>query len=220
MYALQVIGAIARCIMRRHRPGGRTALLDDMRQFMRQQMISRAGARFVLACAKNDVVADRIGQCIDRTRGFRRSRIRVHPDTTEIGTKARFHRSTGGLGQRLPSRCEYLMHDRRGFGTCLVIGSGVLSRNAIRAARFALFLTAPAALTAQHALDGPITQRAMKIPGSHSRDYLVGHAIRFFFIDVVGRADRKLCLQKSGAERFLKGAVADGSLQVGEGIVE
>src|SRR6266436_10367825 len=89
------------------------ALLDNVRQFMGQQLLSRCSPRRILLRGENYIRSDCIGECIDSSCGFSGTRIGVDANSAEIMAKTRFHEGAAGRVERLTGRAQHFVNDRR-----------------------------------------------------------------------------------------------------------
>jgi hypothetical protein len=92
-----------------------STLLNDVGQFVRQQISSGSAAGRVLPRSKDHFPSDGVRQGIHSPCGFRCVCIRMHANMTEVVAEARLHESACGGIKRFPWRAQYLMDDRRYF---------------------------------------------------------------------------------------------------------
>ena len=96
------------------------ALLDDMCQFVRQQLLSDSGGRLVLIGLERDMRADGVGPRANVLNPLASLRVSVNADLAEVVAQARLQLGTRGGIQRLARRVQHLVdgrrHDRRRAG--------------------------------------------------------------------------------------------------------
>ena len=89
------------------------ALLHHVREFMREQSLSRMRCRPELPCSEYNVVSDSVCSCIHRPSQFSGLPIGMDPHIAEVTTEARLHKSAYRRIERLPRRTQYVVHNRR-----------------------------------------------------------------------------------------------------------
>jgi hypothetical protein len=97
--------------------------LDDVRQLVRDQPLTFVRARCERPPQEDDVVRNRVGQCIDRRGRFVGRSVRVDADAAEVCAVRPAELSAQVRRQRLPRRLDGVMHDRRNMGTVTKDGS-------------------------------------------------------------------------------------------------
>src|SRR6185503_15358225 len=95
------------------------ALLDDVRQLMRNKPPTVARVRAISTGAEDDVASDRISQRIDRMSGRAGAFIGVNTNVTEVASKTWFHECARRAIERMTGRAEnivdYLRRATRSF---------------------------------------------------------------------------------------------------------
>src|SRR4051794_18061596 len=90
-------------------------LLDRMGQFMGQKLPLCVRLMPVQSRPEHHVVAGRKGERINSTSSFRRLRVGVYTDLTEIVPEPWLEVGTRSGVQGLPGRAQYLVHDAGRF---------------------------------------------------------------------------------------------------------
>jgi hypothetical protein len=67
-------------------------LLQNVRDFMRQEMLSAFCVRRVLPLPEHHVPTDRVRPCVHCVRGSRRLTVRVDPHAAEVMREPLFHK--------------------------------------------------------------------------------------------------------------------------------
>src|ERR1700759_3057505 len=89
------------------------ALLDHVRQLVRDETTTRIGVRGEGVRIEDDVLADRVSACVDTSAGPPRCCIGRDPNATEIAAEAgRVERACRTI-EWCACRSQGLMHDRR-----------------------------------------------------------------------------------------------------------
>src|SRR5262249_57567798 len=101
------------------------ALLQRVRQLMRELPISCGGPGRILPLAEHDVPLHRVCQRAYRLRRLRRTSVGMDAHLAEILPEAGLHECAGGLIERPPRRAQYLMHDGRTNLVASDVGLGV-----------------------------------------------------------------------------------------------
>ena len=99
-------GALERVVRRRDRQhrgdAADVALLDDVRQLVREQLGARRRPGRVPVRAEHHVAPDRVRVRRDRVGGCRRRRVGVHADAREVVAEPRLHVPANGRVERAP----------------------------------------------------------------------------------------------------------------------
>ncbi|MNT29417.1 hypothetical protein D3C72_1651550 [compost metagenome] len=81
-----------------------------MCQFVGQEHTSRSRARRVLTGAQNNVMADRVGACLNGLGSLDGPRIRVHPDIAEVLAEPRLHEGPRPCVEGTAGGAQYRKH--------------------------------------------------------------------------------------------------------------
>src|SRR2546429_7975913 len=93
---------------------GAGPLLHDMYQLVRKHALARVAVGRELIGLEDDIVADRVGVRLDRTRRLGRLSIGMDPDVAEVSAQAGFHKSAGIPIERRPAaRADNVFDERR-----------------------------------------------------------------------------------------------------------
>jgi len=84
--------------------GGRTALLSNVRELVGDQVTPAFRMRRVLAATENDIASERVGTCVDRTRGLRAGIAGMDSDAAEILPETQFKKMSRLKIERLATR--------------------------------------------------------------------------------------------------------------------
>jgi hypothetical protein len=125
-----------------------SALLHDVRQFVRKQVFSLCGVWGILMRGKDKVLTSCVGASIDRLCGFGCKRVSVHTHTAEVAAEAPFHqRSHGGI-ERLSWRAQSLVNDRGSIGRSSAVPIIIITSTALNHGSAGNFFLALAAFFA------------------------------------------------------------------------
>src|SRR5450432_3152928 len=84
-----------------------------MRELVAEQPPSGGRSGCILSRGKYHVVANRVSEGVDGSRGFGRARIRVHAHLAEVMTEAWLNECPGGGVEGLSGRAQDIVHQRR-----------------------------------------------------------------------------------------------------------
>jgi hypothetical protein len=152
-------------------------LLYDVGKFVPKQATpARRGGRILSVC-EHDMAPNRVSERIYGSRGIAGSTVHVNSHVAEVAPEARLEKPAGLRVERLASRTERLMHNRR-----RLMGDrpGRLRLQHI----WLFFLLAGRTFAAEL----PMRSRERKIMVRHTDDF-VGNTVRLVFERVVDRSD-------------------------------